>query len=137
MKNQNRNLSYPYGIIESVANVFTSNLLNDCSFSNHIIFCIDLYIWGSYFFVVTYQTSHGDDFVFEDSSLTSTTCTVMPTNSNRATVLRSNQVFFCSPILIWASYLLVITMTLFQIILDYILRVECFAAGWIHSGWVH
>ena len=97
LKNQNPNLSYPYGIIESVANVFTSNLLNDCSFSDHIIFCIDLYIWGSYFFVVTYQTSHGDDFVFEDSSLTSTTCTVMPTNSNRATVLRSNQVLFLQP----------------------------------------
>ena len=67
LKNQNLNLTYPYGIIESVANVFTSNLLNDCSFSNHI-FCIDPYIWGSYFFVVTYQTSHGDDFVFEDSN---------------------------------------------------------------------
>ena len=71
LKNQNLNLNYPYGIIESVANVFTSNLLNDCSFSDHIFFVL-IPIWGSYFFVVTYQTSHGDDFVFEDSSLTST-----------------------------------------------------------------
>ena len=63
--------NYPYGIIESVANVFTSNLLNDCSFQITFILLL-IPIWGSYFFVVTYQTSHGDDFVFEDSSLTST-----------------------------------------------------------------
>ena len=44
LKNQNLNLNYPYGIIESVANVFTSNLLNDCSFQITFFFIIDPYM---------------------------------------------------------------------------------------------